>query len=87
MTNYSPLVNENSNFDPISPYAIAKLSSYHYTRMYRKSYNIFASNGILFNDNYPVNCGNHFTLEHIKNDYTNLQMNPIKKIDTLPIFR
>jgi len=57
-------LNEYSNFDPISPYAIAKLSSYYYTRMYRKSYNIFASNGILFNHESPIR-GEQFVTKKI----------------------
>lgn len=40
---------ENTIFDPQSPYAIAKLFAFHVTRLYRKSFGIFASNGILFN--------------------------------------
>lgn len=27
---------------------------------------------LFFNDNYPVNCGSHFTLQHIKNDFLKL---------------
>jgi len=57
-------LNEHSKFDPISPYAIAKLSSYHYTRMYRKSYNIFASNGVLFNHESPLR-GEQFVTKKI----------------------
>jgi GDPmannose 4,6-dehydratase len=34
---------------PNSPYAAAKLHSYHMVRIYRGSYNLFACNGILFN--------------------------------------
>jgi GDPmannose 4,6-dehydratase len=45
--------NENSNFNPISPYATAKLYAYWITRNYREAYNIFASNGILFNHESP----------------------------------
>ena len=41
--------NENTNFSPTSPYAISKLFSYWITKNYRDSYNMFASNGILFN--------------------------------------
>lgn len=43
------ILNENSQFNPISPYATSKLYSYHITKNYRNSYGIFASNGILFN--------------------------------------
>ena len=40
---------EKTVFSPSSPYAIAKLFSYYVTENYRKAYNIYASNGILFN--------------------------------------
>ena len=45
--------NENSLFTPVSPYGCAKLYGYHITRTYRKGFNIFASNGILFNHESP----------------------------------
>jgi len=41
--------NENTPFRPNSPYAAAKLYSFHMTGIYRRAYGIFASNGILFN--------------------------------------
>ena len=41
--------NENTPFAPASPYAISKLFSYWTVINYRKAYNIFAVNGILFN--------------------------------------
>ena len=41
--------NEDGIFHPISPYGIAKLASYWATRAYRDGYNMFASNGILYN--------------------------------------
>jgi GDPmannose 4,6-dehydratase len=44
---------ENTPFNPQSPYAIAKLFSYYTTVNYREAYNIFASNGILFNHESP----------------------------------
>ncbi|MBU4481710.1 GDP-mannose 4,6-dehydratase, partial [Patescibacteria group bacterium] len=44
-----PPQNENTPFHPRSPYACAKVFSYHITRFYREAYGIFASNGILFN--------------------------------------
>ena len=46
-------LNEESNFHPRSPYAIAKLYAYWLTRNYREAYGIFASNGILFNHESP----------------------------------
>ena len=41
--------NENTPFNPQSPYAIAKLAGHHAVRLYRESYDIHASCGILFN--------------------------------------
>jgi GDPmannose 4,6-dehydratase len=49
----SPPQNENTPFHPRSPYACAKLYSYWMTRNYREGYNLFASNGILFNHESP----------------------------------
>ena len=47
------IFNENSKFHPKSPYGVAKLFSYWITSVYRESYGIFASNGILFNHESP----------------------------------
>lgn len=41
--------NEQTEFQPCSPYGIAKLYAYWMVRHYREAYGIFASNGILFN--------------------------------------
>ena len=41
--------NEHTPFIPRSPYACAKVYSYWMAKNYRDGYNIFASNGILFN--------------------------------------
>ncbi len=46
-------INENTIFQPCSPYACAKLFSYWTTVNYRESYNLFAVNGILFNHESP----------------------------------
>ena len=46
--------NENTTFYPRSPYAVAKLYAYWITKNYREAYNIFASNGILFNHESPI---------------------------------
>ena len=40
---------ETTPMTPVSPYGCAKVFGYNIVRNYRKSYNIFASNGILFN--------------------------------------
>lgn len=44
---------ETTPFYPRSPYACAKVFSYWTTVNYRESYNMFASNGILFNHESP----------------------------------
>ncbi|MDC0101047.1 GDP-mannose 4,6-dehydratase [Alphaproteobacteria bacterium] len=41
--------NENTPFNPMSPYAVAKCAAHHIVKNYRKAYGIAASNGILFN--------------------------------------
>jgi GDPmannose 4,6-dehydratase len=48
-----PPQNENTPFKPRSPYAVAKVYSYWMTVNYRAGYNLFASNGILFNHESP----------------------------------
>ncbi len=45
---------EKTPFYPRSPYAVAKLYAYWITVNYREAYNIFASNGILFNHESPL---------------------------------
>lgn len=41
--------NEETKFEPCSPYGVAKLYAYWMTRNYRETYDMFATNGILFN--------------------------------------
>ena len=45
--------NEDTPFYPRSPYGVAKLYGYWIIVNYREAYNIFASNGILFNHESP----------------------------------
>ena len=47
-------LNENSEFDPRSPYAVSKVFAHNITKVYRDSYGIFATNGILFNHESPM---------------------------------
>ena len=46
-------LNENSIFDPKSPYAASKVFAHNVTKLYRESYGIFGVNGILFNHESP----------------------------------
>ncbi len=45
--------NEESLFDPKSPYAASKVFAHNVTKLYRESYDIFGVNGILFNHESP----------------------------------
>jgi len=49
----APPQNENTFFQPRSPYAVGKLYAYWMTINYRQGYNMFACNGILFNHESP----------------------------------
>jgi GDPmannose 4,6-dehydratase len=51
--NKKKIFNEKSLMIPKSPYGVSKLYSYWMTKLYRESYGIFASNGILFNHESP----------------------------------
>lgn len=46
--------NENTPFQPRSPYAVAKASAHWMVRNYRESYGLFACSGILFNHESPL---------------------------------
>ena len=46
--------NENTPFNPCSPYGVAKLAACGLVRVYRDSYGLHASNGILFNHESPL---------------------------------
>ena len=47
------LLNEQSLFNPKSPYAASKVFAHNITKIYRESYDIFSVNGILFNHESP----------------------------------
>ncbi|MBI3315395.1 MAG: GDP-mannose 4,6-dehydratase [Candidatus Omnitrophica bacterium] len=53
--------NEETPFQPVSPYAVAKLFGYWTTVNYRESYGLFACNGILFNHESPRRGENFVT--------------------------
>ena len=50
---YDAYQDEDTYMNPQSPYAIAKLAAHQAVKLYRKSYNIFACSGILFNHESP----------------------------------
>lgn len=45
--------NENTSFQPRSPYGISKVAGFHLTRNYREAYGLFCVSGILFNHESP----------------------------------
>lgn len=52
---------ETTPMNPVSPYGCAKVYGYNITRNYRNSYNLFTSNGILFNHESPRRGTNFVT--------------------------
>lgn len=67
------LQNETTPFNPVSPYAAAKLYGYWITRIYRETYNIFACNGILFNHESPMR-GLEFVTRKISNSVAKISL-------------
>lgn len=59
-----PIQSETTPFNPLSPYACAKVNAFFMTKCYRESYDLFASNGILFNHESPRR-GNNFVTKKI----------------------
>jgi len=71
--------NEKSKFYPKSPYGAAKLYSHWITKIYRESYGIFASTGILFNHESPRR-GETFVTRKITRFLTRRYLNLEKKL-------
>jgi GDPmannose 4,6-dehydratase len=61
---YGKPLNEETKFNPRSPYAAAKMYAFNITKIYREAYGIFACNGILFNHESPLR-GEHFVTQKI----------------------
>jgi GDPmannose 4,6-dehydratase len=57
--------NEETPFNPVSPYGCAKVYSHFLVKCYRKSYNLFLTNGILFNHESPRRGVNFLTMKVI----------------------
>ena len=57
----SKLQSEKTVFNPQSPYGAAKVFAHQITQNYRDAYNMFASNGILFNHESPLRGDNFVT--------------------------
>lgn len=64
---------ESTPFYPRSPYGVAKLYAHWMTINYRESYNLFASNGILFNHESPLR-GLEFVTRKITNSVAQIKL-------------
>ena len=81
------VLNEESPMNPVSPYAIAKLYAYHMIKYYRKAYNIFCVNGILFNHTSPRR-GHNFVCKKICDyvkKYTSIKSSSLNLEDIQPL--
>lgn len=71
---------EATPFNPVSPYAISKTTGYYLTRMYRKAYDLFACNGILFNHESPRR-GLEFVTRKITHTAALIKLGKVKKLE------
>ncbi len=73
--------NENTPFNPQSPYAIAKLIGYWATKHYREAYNMWATNCIFFNMESPRRGHTFVTMkiiDYVKKIRDNIPVEPLK---------
>jgi GDPmannose 4,6-dehydratase len=77
-TPYS-ILDENTPFHPRSPYAVAKLYSFWMSKIYRDGYDMFCSNGILFNHESPLR-GLEFVSRKISDGVARIKLGISKKL-------
>ena len=71
--------NEKTQFTPSSPYAVSKLYAHWITTVYRKSYGMYASCGILFNHESPLR-GMEFVSRKITNTVAEISLGLKKEL-------
>ncbi|OGI06661.1 MAG: GDP-mannose 4,6-dehydratase [Candidatus Melainabacteria bacterium RIFCSPLOWO2_02_FULL_35_15] len=71
--------NENTPFNPRSPYGISKVTGYHLTKNFRESYNMFALSGILFNHESPRR-GYEFVSRKITTTVAKIKLGLVKEL-------
>ncbi|MDC0896168.1 GDP-mannose 4,6-dehydratase [Candidatus Pelagibacter sp.] len=71
--------NEKTPFYPRSPYGVSKVYSHWITINYREAYNLFASNGILFNHESPLR-GETFVTKKVVKALCNIKLKKQKKL-------
>lgn len=59
-------IDENTPFDPASPYGISKVASHYFVKFYRKAFKINCCSGILFNHESPLRGEEFITKKIIK---------------------
>jgi GDPmannose 4,6-dehydratase len=72
--------NENTSFQPRSPYGISKVAGFHLAGNYREAYNLFAVNGILFNHESPRR-GFEFVTRKITNTVAKIKCGLAKELE------
>ncbi|MFQ5963571.1 MAG: GDP-mannose 4,6-dehydratase [Candidatus Scalinduaceae bacterium] len=70
---------EETPFNPRSPYGISKVSGFYLTKNYREAYNMFALSGILFNHESPRR-GFEFVTRKISSHVAKIKLGIEKKI-------
>jgi GDPmannose 4,6-dehydratase len=76
----SPPQNEDTRFNPQSPYGAAKLYAYYLAKIYRKAYGMFVTNGILFNHESPRR-GLNFVTRKITNAVAKIKLGKEKELE------
>jgi GDPmannose 4,6-dehydratase len=76
----SPPQNEDTRFNPQSPYGAAKLYAYYLAKIYRKAYGMFVANGILFNHESPRR-GLNFVTRKITNAVAKIKLGKEKELE------
>jgi len=71
---------ETTPMGPVSPYAVSKLLAYQIAQNYRRAYNMFVSNGILFNHESPRR-GANFVTSKICSEAVNIKYGLADKLE------
>ena len=77
--NNTSKLSEKTLFNPVSPYAASKHYAFQLTKIYRESYGMFCSNGILFNHESPRR-GETFVTKKIVDGLKKIKEGKITKI-------
>ena len=76
----SKLLNEDTPFNPRSPYAVSKLFGHFITKNYRESYQMFCCSGILFNHESPLR-GEEFVTRKITKQLCEVKLGKRKFVE------